>query len=897
MSSNITICSRCGKRTPTYTLQNYGWRQELEGIWTCPECFSQGQSSQNRNFVTPRARRQQDFPPRRQPVLQRQNAINFRGPRRALSSNSAFNTWTNSTSQGLYMGSASPPLSPVIGTSSSAAAPGASQADMDISSDEFPIDEEVHTFAAPRSNSLSPSDFQDVSSVGVESSAAEARRIWESASPNVSQRIPHPPALAPSSAAAPASSRPISRTKTEAVRELEAQIAAAHSYDIQATSVNRAASSYDFINLEDTRVRDALNEKMTVSVKPLVTRPKNIVFQRDDGSGFVVIPISYLDNLLHNPTYLNSTLYKCYNVTNIQLRFSQNNILTRWNGSLKFINGRGILGYGYFLKNDLIAALRSGHRFFIYHVHNDIKIGPMISADLISWTTPPSPYQISEYIGNPMEPFDPLSDWTMNSNELSGRDEDMELEGAIHCSDTYTQPMITFVNVAIRGIGRQMGIDQSNILSHSRRSGASGAESKRETQQQTRKGGRRKKRKKKRKRKTKKGGRRKKRKTRRRKEKKKKKTRKKGKKKQKKTRKGGCFGRCRREQRGYEILRPIEFSSNHPLLLKGKIFTDRELFGANTEVNEMFREYYHNYSNQANLLARRGLNEDSIIYILEMDDGIRERDSSHACSQLCRLLPCHCERSVTGKKRELKLNEKNISDITPLAHLTNLEHLILSKNGISNISPLSNMPYLISLSLGRNQIVDISPLSELTNLQMLWLNANQIVDITPLSGLTKLEHLYMWGNQIVDITPLSGLINLQRLWLHDNEIVDITPLSGLTNLVRLNIGSNNITDIRPLEGLVKLQKLEINNNNISDVTPLARLNWLIELWISDNNIEDLTIISHLFLHDNGDCAMRFIRNFEWRDNPLNDESDHLVRRCERELRQAEERGESLRDWI
>lgn len=521
MSSNITICSRCGKRTPTYTLQNYGWEEELEGMWTCAECLREVQSSQNRNFVTPRARRQQRQEPGApsRPLLQRQNAFNFtrpQGSRRSISSNSAFNTWTpppQSVSPDTH------PFSSAATPANSFAAPEASQEDMDISTDEddnppedaddtdadeFPLDsdgsrityaenpeeymywhrhgverwrdeEPELTFASRRSDSVSPSDFQDLSSVGVGSSAAASPMVAATsrpANPQVAQAR---------------------RTKTEAVRELEAQIAAAHSYDIEATSVNRSASTYDVINMEDTRVRDALNER-----DEKTNRPKNIVFQRDDGSNFVVIPISHLYNLLHNPRYLNSTLYKCYNVTDIQLRFSQDNILTRWNGSLKFINARnGILPQtgGYFLKNDLIAALHSGHRFFIYHVHDDIMIGPMISADLISWTRKPSMYQITEYQGTPMVPFNPLSNWTMNSNELSGRDEDMVLEGAIHCGHQ-PEPMITFVNVAIRSIGRQPGIDSSNILSHGRRSG-SAAESKSETQQQTRKGGRRKKKKRK----------------------------------------------------------------------------------------------------------------------------------------------------------------------------------------------------------------------------------------------------------------------------------------------------------------------------------------------------------------------------------------------------------------
>ena len=282
----------------------------------------------------------------------------------------------------------------------------------------------------------------------------------------------------------------VRRTKAEAIKELELQIETAHNYNINPTNVNRSASSYDVITMEDTEIKKALNEKDESN------RLKNIVFQRDDGSHFTVVPKSYLHDLLHNPSYLNSTLYKCYNVTDVQLRYSQDNILTRWNGELKFINARnGIFPQtgGYFLKNDLIDALRSGHRFFIYHVHDDIKIGPMISADLISWTSRPSRHQISEYQGNPMEPFDPLLHWTTNSNELGGRDEDMVLEGAIHCGHPL-EPMITLTNVAIKGIGNQAGIDPGNILQYNRRSSTSKG-STQGTSKESKQGGRKKKRK------------------------------------------------------------------------------------------------------------------------------------------------------------------------------------------------------------------------------------------------------------------------------------------------------------------------------------------------------------------------------------------------------------------
>ena len=64
------------------------------------------------------------------------------------------------------------------------------------------------------------------------------------------------------------------------------------------------------------------------------------------------------------------------------------------------------------------------------------------------------------------------------------------------------------------------------------------------------------------------------------------------------------------------------------------------------------------------------------------------------------------------------------------------------------------------LALIKSNISDISPLAGLTNLQGLFLTSNNISDISPLAGLTNLETLDLTGNNISDLSPLvanSGL--------------------------------------------------------------------------------------------------------------------------------------------
>jgi Leucine-rich repeat (LRR) protein len=87
-----------------------------------------------------------------------------------------------------------------------------------------------------------------------------------------------------------------------------------------------------------------------------------------------------------------------------------------------------------------------------------------------------------------------------------------------------------------------------------------------------------------------------------------------------------------------------------------------------------------------------------------------------------------------------------------------------------------------SLDLTRNNITDLTPLAGLTNLVALELNINNITDLTPLAGMANLSILNVFGNNISNISPLARLTNLRSLLLYENPISDLTPLAGLTNL-------------------------------------------------------------------------------------------------------------------
>jgi Leucine-rich repeat (LRR) protein len=180
---------------------------------------------------------------------------------------------------------------------------------------------------------------------------------------------------------------------------------------------------------------------------------------------------------------------------------------------------------------------------------------------------------------------------------------------------------------------------------------------------------------------------------------------------------------------------------------------------------------------------------------------------------------------------ELNLNDSNInfsriSDISPLAGLTNLTELQLSGNNISDLTPLAGLKNINELALHHNNISDLSPISDLTDLTYLQLYNNNISDITPLSNLIDVRWLYLGENNITDISSLESMTDMRELGLGNNLISNIYPLAGLIKIGLpkssggysggLWLENNNISDISALTGLINSTRMSLWGNNISD---------------------------------------------------------------------------------
>ena len=155
--------------------------------------------------------------------------------------------------------------------------------------------------------------------------------------------------------------------------------------------------------------------------------------------------------------------------------------------------------------------------------------------------------------------------------------------------------------------------------------------------------------------------------------------------------------------------------------------------------------------------------------------------------------------------------------------------------GMKSLKGIEYATNLEKLKVNENEISDISPLKDLKNLKYLELQRNRIVDVSPLANLKNLEFLKLYNNIIENVEPLKDLTNLTGLDLHNNVkvkkegqkkinydgITDISSLKNLTNLTFFDVSANRIKNVDILLGMEKINHLDFSDNKINDYSKLT----------------------------------------------------------------------------
>lgn len=148
----------------------------------------------------------------------------------------------------------------------------------------------------------------------------------------------------------------------------------------------------------------------------------------------------------------------------------------------------------------------------------------------------------------------------------------------------------------------------------------------------------------------------------------------------------------------------------------------------------------------------------------------------------------------------------------------------------------------------RGNITDLSDLAQMVNLEELALCNQKIEDISGLKEL-PLKKLYLSKNMITDFSVLLNLIDLDTLCIMENPAENLSVIGECTGILRLNIQGMNLTDIDFLKNLsldyLDMSNMEVENNIFEPLTEMKKLDTLCMCDVNEAVAETLSQMSTL----------------------------------------------------
>tara|TARA_Y100001960_G_scaffold318116_1_gene387413 strand:- start:2797 stop:15378 length:12582 start_codon:yes stop_codon:yes gene_type:complete len=293
----------------------------------------------------------------------------------------------------------------------------------------------------------------------------------------------------------------------------------------------------------------------------------------------------------------------------------------------------------------------------------------------------------------------------------------------------------------------------------------------------------------------------------------------------------------------------------------------------------------------------------------------------------------------------LYLQNNSISDVTPLDNIqTGLVNIDLSYNDLLRAPNLNNFTTLKNVILKNNiNMSDISGLSTLRDVENLDLRNTNISDLSSIENINVVDNLYLdnpinydpkrdyltpfcdgikndiifpyYNSNLIDIRDVCTNFPDDYLWLlffRDNGqlttyndisewetkdgVASVTSISlqnedlppnliGVTTLYKLNLSGNFIQNVDFLSEVNTVRDtLNLSNNSLTDITGLTTLSSINNLYLQDNenlgdisSLNNIVSINDLNLSNTGrvdltglDSLITITGVFDIRNNPLTD---------------------------
>lgn len=216
-------------------------------------------------------------------------------------------------------------------------------------------------------------------------------------------------------------------------------------------------------------------------------------------------------------------------------------------------------------------------------------------------------------------------------------------------------------------------------------------------------------------------------------------------------------------------------------------------------------------------------------------------------------------KGIDGMKslNTIFLEGNQLSSLEPFAtaDLPSLTSLYMENNQLNSLKGIEGLTTLQKLSIqddnitGGNQVTDLTPLANLTNLEIIWAKDNEVQSLKPLANLTKLQEAYFEHGTAT--TPQSSI----------PDSIKLTSLEGMENkpnLIKFSAFSNNISDVTPLKDDSALQNLWLRFNDLTKIDVLNNMPNLIQFDATHNHISDISAVKFVHQDDpNPSLALSF----------------------------------------
>lgn len=213
-------------------------------------------------------------------------------------------------------------------------------------------------------------------------------------------------------------------------------------------------------------------------------------------------------------------------------------------------------------------------------------------------------------------------------------------------------------------------------------------------------------------------------------------------------------------------------------------------------------------------------------------------------------------QELSDTLEKLCVSKTSVIDFSPIQNWENLTTIEAEENGLKTLSTLTNSN-IQQLFVKGNQITDISGLRDLNDLEVLDASQNQISDLSALEGHKELYNLKLNQNHIANIDAISGCEKLMVLDLSDNEIQSLAALSSCGKLEYVYVNRNQLKNLSGLEQALELSTIEATENQLENIDGLSNSTVLKEVNLNQNQISDISLLSksaatltHLYFNGN-----------------------------------------------